>query len=193
MVRNACVYALADYYDISDLKNIAAQKFRDRVDEHSQWDQSKFINVVSQVYDLTRHRDPLRVKICEEAANHRQTLTDDQNFLSEAATIPQFMQDFAREMVWAYEREIVEHSEQAMEQRAVLERKVSEQAAEIDQIKAYAAKADRYDKLELRLEALAEHEECRNCPNKVLRLEKTSGRQWILRCSSPTCKAKHAF
>lgn len=118
MINNTRVYALAEFYDIPDLKRLAAQKFSARVDNDDLWDLTDFISVIREIYSSTPPGESrLRLKISMEAANLRQALLGDEDFVSQAEDIPQFMSTFTREVVWASEREIAELSIEATKRR----------------------------------------------------------------------------
>lgn len=127
-MNNIRVYALAEYYSIPDLKNLAFTKFNGRVKNGSEfWDDEDFVELVQAIYGSTPPKDTmLRRKISQEASKYRKRMTEDEDFMSAAGDIPQFLQDFTHQVVAACKREIVEHSNEAMEQHWRLEEKLRE-------------------------------------------------------------------
>jgi len=67
------MYAVADFYSVSGLKELANKKFRDTVQEH--WDSNVFIKAVEVVYTTTPPKDRgLRQVVSYVLRNHIELL-----------------------------------------------------------------------------------------------------------------------
>jgi hypothetical protein len=67
------MYAVADFYCVSGLKELANKKFRDAVQEH--WDSNDFVKAVEVVYTTTPSKDRgLRQVVKYVLKNHTELL-----------------------------------------------------------------------------------------------------------------------
>lgn len=73
------VWAIGDRYDIAGLRALTEDKFENRIKE-GEWNDSKFSNVVAEVYDCTTVRSRLRSIAVEYSAKNIHELMEKGKF-----------------------------------------------------------------------------------------------------------------
>lgn len=162
MINNSCVYAIADYYQIPELKALTAEKFAHTAESCSA---EGIANIIKEVYQSTPDSDTvLRNHVCELSVNHSEALITDSEFMTRLSEEGEFAKDFLRALV-------KEHQEELLTQAS--ETESADELAELRLEQLKAAISNKI-KLEVKLERLNanmhtvrlevnEARECRHC------------------------------
>ncbi len=101
LMNNSRVYAIADYYEIIDLKILASRKFAHAATSQSIY---SFPNVIKEIYNSTPQTDTtLRTQIVKLALAQSKALTMDADFMTCISYQGDFARDFVQALVASHE------------------------------------------------------------------------------------------
>ena len=104
MVNNSRVYAVADYYQIRNLKTLAVAKFSDA---GAIWCEEGFVEVIEEVYHSTPSTDKtLRDLTCQLAVEHSRKLINNAIFMAALSQQGEFATDFVHMLAVKHDQEL---------------------------------------------------------------------------------------
>ena len=191
MMNNVLVYAIADKYDIPELKDLAKCKFDYLA--RSKWPHDDFHAVTEAVFSTTSDGDMgLRQIVLDICGQHFQDILEDEEsraaFLDNKAITTTVLDAAVRKN--KKNKELLDAS---LAQRIALEFELSEAKSEIEE--ALEGEMNRMSRIDALLKSANEISECRHCHEKfhwyLERLGSASALSMQLRCAS--CRTRHTL
>jgi hypothetical protein len=182
------VNAVADYYDIPQLKELANTKIRHIIETN--WSPHGFSEVIKEVFNSTTDRE-LREIVSLTVAAHIEELLEFEDF-AELDVIGDFAIGIIRNMFATYK---ADESSTSRELRDVKHRLRSLKADYYSEKSTREHETGKVDRINHCLEILSKRQSCRNCNADfacyVERGGTNSKPQYTLRCAKCCCRHKY--
>jgi len=196
LVNNSRVYAVADYYQIPNLKTLAAAKFSGA---GAIWFEEGFVEVIEEVYHSTPSTDKtLRRLTCQLAIEHSRKLLNNAIFMTALSQQGEFAKDFVHMLALKHDEELSAQAILASEMQDRLEIEEEKSQTEIESLATnLATEKARATKIMINMYSIRDDvnsaDTCRHCRVSCnAKLENIGTRdqpQLRLRCSG--CNTKY--
>lgn len=196
LIQHALVYGIADFYDVSGLKDMATARFNALLDQEKVVD--GMIHVIETVCTHTNQSDrTLRAPLVDLVANHLRELRQHQSFqdgMAESSIAQSFLKDVL------YKLDDIHATLTDLQEATLVSHKTADDNMQLS-LARQTARADHAERMregaEAELASLLEHirgldRQCRNAQCTAepgsLRIEQKGNGAWRIRCGRCRCK-----